>query len=145
MRTRKTFIVIGALLLSLTATTSAVAGSTSTAARAVHHSKAFVMPSHNIACLYDHGDLRCDIYSGIKPEPTKVCKYYWKGVMLKGLGKAAFLCVIDTIQQPNARVLKYGSTWSRGSIACTSSTRGLRCHNDVKHGFFLSRETSRKW
>lgn len=114
-------------------------------ASAAHHSKAFVMPSRNIACLYDSGKIRCDIYSGLKPEPKKACKYFWKGVELDGKGKASFLCIIDTIQVPNAPVLHHGQTWSRGSIVCTSSVRGLRCHNDSGHGFFLSREKSRKW
>lgn len=112
---------------------------------AVQHSKAFVMPSRNIACLYDSGKIRCDIFSGLKPEPTKPCKYYWKGVLLPGAGQPTFLCIIDTIYDPSAPVLQFGSRWSRGSIACTSRTRGLRCYNDVGHGFFLSRGLSRKW
>jgi hypothetical protein len=145
VRIRRTIIVAAALLLSFTATASAIAVSSTTTPSAVHHAKAFVMPSRNIACLYDAGNLRCDIYSGIKPEPRKACKFFWKGVMLRPLGQATFLCIIDTISQPDAPALKYGSIWHRGSITCRSSTRGLRCHNDIKHGFFLSRESSRKW
>jgi hypothetical protein len=111
----------------------------------VHHTKTFVMPSGNIACHYDSGTIRCDIFSGLKPEPKKSCKYFWKGVVLNADGKAAFLCIIDTIYDPTAPVLKYGQEWRRGSIACTSKARGLRCHNDLGHGFFLSREQSRRW
>ena len=112
---------------------------------AVQHSPAFVMPSRNIACLYNSKAIRCDIFSGIKPEPTKACKFYWKGVLLHGTGTPSFLCIIDTIYEPSAPVLKFGSTWSRGPIFCRSTTRGLRCQNGSGHGFFLSREHARRW
>lgn len=103
------------------------------------------MPSRNIACLFDSAKLRCDIFSGLKPEPAKACKYFWKGAMLSADARAEWLCIIDTVYDPNARVLSYGSTWKRDGIVCTSRTRGLRCHNELGHGFFLSRHESHKW
>lgn len=144
MRPGQRVLTVLVVLMSLGLLTSPDAlGSSRT--HAVQHSRAFVMPSRNIACLYDSNVIRCDIFSGIKPEPTKACKFYWKGVRLNGTGSASFLCIIDTIYDPSAPVLKFGSTWRRGSISCRSSTRGLRCQNDIGHGFFLSRERSRRW
>lgn len=103
------------------------------------------MPSGNIACLYNSGKLRCDIFSGLKPEPEKPCDFYWKGVMLPASGKASYLCIIDTVYDPSAPTLRYGTKWKRHGIVCRSRTTGLRCHNPDQHGFLLSRSHSKKW
>ena len=107
--------------------------------------RTFIMPSRNIACLYDSGTLRCDIFSGLRPEPNKACAFFWKGMMLPATGRASYLCIIDTIYDEDARTLHYGSTWSRGGIVCRSRTTGLRCRNQDGHGFLLSRRLSTKW
>ena len=116
-------------------------GSSPSALRA----KAFHFKSGNIACLYDSGKLRCDIYSGLKPQPTKQCQYFWKAAMLNHDGRATWLCIIDSIYDANAPVLSRGQTWHRDGITCVHRLRGLRCHNGVGHGFFLSRSDTRKW
>lgn len=115
------------------------------AASSTLNGKAFRFQSGNIACLYDSGKLRCDIYSGVKPEPAKTCKFYWKAAMLNSDGKATWLCVIDSIYNAKAPVLKRGQTCHRDGITCAHRFRGLRCHNGVGHGFFLSRSDTRKW
>jgi hypothetical protein len=127
-----------------TATTEPLPSGRSAVA-SVHHDKAFMMPNGNIACLFDSGKLRCDILSGLKPEPTKACRFFWKGVMLPAAGRASYLCIIDTIYDPNAPKLHYGSKWKRDGIVCRSRTTGLRCHNPDGHGFLLSRRVSKKW
>ena len=107
--------------------------------------KAFRFSSGNIACLYDSGRIRCDIYSGIKPAPAKACKYFWKGAMLDRTGRATWLCIIDSIYDANAPVLARGQTWHRTGLSCIHRVDGLRCRNGLGHGFFLSRAQARKW
>lgn len=139
---RRVLIVIVLIPVLVVSTTSIATGGSSAGPLGT---KRFTMPSGNIACLYDSGLLRCDIFSGLKPEPRKECDFFWKGVQLRADGRSKFLCIIDTIYSENAPVLAYGSKWERGGIVCKSSTNGLRCHNPNRHGFFLSRELSRKW
>lgn len=144
MGTWRKRILASVLTLGLLGAAGPAASAPSTTG-AARHMKQFKMPSGNIACLFDSGQIRCDILSGLKPEPTKPCKFFWKGVNLQADGKATFLCIIDTVYNPDASKLAYGSTWRRDGIACKSSVYGLRCHNGNGHGFFLSRERSRKW
>ena len=39
-------------------------------AAAAHDYARFQMPSHNVGCGLDSGVLRCDILSGLQPEPS---------------------------------------------------------------------------
>ena len=144
MRSWKRNLLATVLTLGLLGA-AAPAVSASPGAGTALDSKTFVMPSRNIACLFDSGRIRCDIFSGLQPAPARACDYFWKGVMLSGQGKAHYLCIIDTVYDPKAPVLRYGMRWHRDGIACRSSTAGLRCHNRLGHGFFLSRERSHKW
>ncbi len=111
----------------------------------------FQMPSRNIYCAYipaDAGDpaaLRCDILSGLRPEPKTSCDLDWTGASLSVRGRASASCAGDTVATPNARVLAYGSTWRVGGFTCLSRTTGLRCTNRGGHGLFLSRERWRVW
>jgi uncharacterized protein DUF6636 len=57
-------------------------------------------------------------------------------------GEAEFGCISDTVLDPAAPELSYGSTWQGGQFTCESSPEGLRCTNASGHGFFLSRERS---
>jgi hypothetical protein len=110
----------------------------------------FRMPSGNIYCAYEHYsfapiDLRCEIRTGVKPLPAKPasCTADWgAGYSIRQIGLAHVLCISDTISNPNAKVLAYGSTWHGGGFTCSSSTKGLRCMNPRGHGFFLSKEHS---
>jgi hypothetical protein len=55
-------------------------------------------------------------------------------------GKAAALCVSDSVHDKRAKTLAYGKTRKFGSFKCTSKTSGLRCTNRAGHGFFLNRD-----
>ena len=39
-------------------------------------------------------------------------------------------------------VLRYGTTWRRNGLVCSSKAIGLRCSNPAGHGFFMSRARS---
>jgi Family of unknown function (DUF6636) len=103
----------------------------------------FRMPSKNIECAYATGfgpvTLRCDIFSGLKPRPRRRCELDWTGVAM-GVGRAGPTCAGDTVFDPKAPVLAYGSIWKRGPFTCLSSWIGLSCVNRAGHGFFLSKE-----
>lgn len=107
----------------------------------------FQTPSHNIGCAYSStpANLRCDIRSGLKPPPHKPkgCMNDWTfGYEIGARGRARTVCAGDTVFSPSARVVKYGTTWRRGTFTCKSRTTGLRCQNKSGHGFFLSRQHS---
>jgi Family of unknown function (DUF6636) len=101
----------------------------------------FQLPSKNIGCAYSTGptSLRCDIRSGLKPEPRRSCELDWTGIAMRPTGRPAPECAGDTALLPTARVLRYGQTWRRGGFACTSRVTGLTCRNRSGRGFFLSR------
>jgi hypothetical protein len=103
--------------------------------------ESFRMPSGNIGCIYVRASatLRCDILSGLRPEPRRRCELDWTGITLIGTGRAAPQCAGDTAYDRRAHVLRYGATWRRGAITCRSGRDGLRCSNRRGHGFFLSR------
>jgi hypothetical protein len=101
---------------------------------------AFQMPSKNIGCLLGGGFLRCDILSGLNPEPDTGCELDWTGIVLGRTGPAEPQCAGDTVYDRNAPVLAYGSTWRRSGFACESSESGLRCTNPAGESFKLARE-----
>ncbi len=109
----------------------------------------FRTPSGNIGCGYSRfsGEpafLRCDIRSGLhNPTPRRPanCQFgFGFGVGMRKTGRAFPICAGDTVLDPRARVLPYGSTWSLDGFRCLSQAIGLRCTNPAGHGFFLSRE-----
>jgi hypothetical protein len=102
----------------------------------------FRTPSGNIGCGYYDRVLRCDVRDGVKPLPPQPssCQLDWgQGFWLHEHGQARIVCAGDTALDPTAPVVRYGSTWHGGQIACTSSANGLRCTNADRHGFFISR------
>jgi hypothetical protein len=103
----------------------------------------FRMPSGNIACAYITGfgpvTLRCDILSGLRPEPRRRCELDWTGLSM-GRGSATPTCAGDTVYDRKAPVLRYGSVWRRGPFTCVALLIGLSCTNRTGHGFFLSKE-----
>ena len=111
----------------------------------------FRAPSGNIYCAYSSGlgsptYLRCDIRSHLHPAPKPrkcVEGVYGESVGMTRTGRAAVLCISDTTYNPSARVLAYGTTWSRGGFRCVSRATGLTCTNTRGHGWFLSRESWR--
>jgi hypothetical protein len=104
------------------------------------NSKSFLLPSGNIACtLWDERYLRCDLRSGLNPQPkSPACELDWTGISLDRTTKAQPTCAGDTVFG-SYPVLNYGRTWSRAGIKCTAKTSGLTCTNYRKHGFFLNR------
>jgi serine/threonine-protein kinase len=104
----------------------------------------FRTPSAAIGCA-SGSELRCDIRSGLRPRPAKPpsCKLDWGfGYSLQATGSAAPVCAGDTVIDPSARAVAYGTTWRRGGFSCLSKVTGLRCTNRDGHGFFLSRARS---
>jgi hypothetical protein len=127
-------LVLGALALALAAAGPAEA------------KVAFLRtPSGNIGCYYQSSPayLRCDILSGLKPRPARPasCDLEWgDSLTLAKKGRARLVCHGDTVFDPSAKVLRYGTTWTAGPYACISRTTGLTCENAVGHGFFMSRQ-----
>ena len=99
----------------------------------------FQMPSRNIGCLFGFRQLRCDILSGLDPEPAEACDFDWVGVDMGVTGSAAANCGSDTVYETDAPTLEYGGTWSRGGITCESDESALTCTNREGYGFTLSR------
>jgi Family of unknown function (DUF6636) len=99
----------------------------------------FQMPSRNIGCLFGFRRLRCDILSGLDPEPNEACDFDWVGVDMGVTGPAAANCGSDTVYDADAPTLAYGSTWTRGEITCESDESGLTCTNREGHSFTLAR------
>ena len=113
---------------------------------------AFRSPSTNIYCLYSSADsigpaaLRCDIRSRLHPAPPAhrcVEGVYGESVEMTKTSAAHVICISDTTYNPKARVLAYGTNWSRDGFRCLSRSVGLTCTNQRGHGFFLSRESWR--
>jgi hypothetical protein len=102
---------------------------------------AFRTPSGTIGCVSE-SSLRCDIRSGVRPRPPRpaACDLDWAlGFSMSATGRATVVCAGDTALDRSARVLGYGTRWSRGALVCLSRIVGLRCTNRSGHGFFLSR------
>jgi hypothetical protein len=134
-----------AIVLTLLVT-AAVAASASAARQAQPElrSASFRTPSTNIACRsYRFGGrtfLRCDIRSGLRPQPRRRCQLDWTGLQLSSRDRATPSCAGDTVYHARAPILRYGRRWSRGGISCVSRTTGLTCRNRSGRGFVLARE-----
>jgi hypothetical protein len=105
----------------------------------------FSMPSDNIYCEFEPRRIRCDVDSEIDKAKKKIkpkeCKGNWGySYGLSPTGKAFMMC-IDTVMETmgGKPTLKYGQKITLYGITCTSQTTGLRCVNQSKHGFMLSR------
>jgi hypothetical protein len=101
---------------------------------------AFQMPSRNIGCALAGGILRCDLLSGLRPEPGAACELDWVGVILPRDSAAEPLCAGDTVYDRAAPTLAYGWTWRRAGFACESRESGLNCTNRAGGEFSLARE-----
>lgn len=133
-----------ALLAALLAVAALAAAGT---AGAAVHWKTFRTPSKNIGCRYEPAPsffrtvLRCDILSGLQPQPSKDCELDWAGLMIQRRHRVHLVCAGDTAYPPHGRILRYGHHWRRHGIACVSRRTALRCHNRSHHGFRLARES----
>ena len=120
----------------------------------------FKTPSGNIVCQYLVGPsvafggvVACAIKSGLKPAlPREACNigsYASDRLILDARGPvSAPPCANDPsalVGESKARVLGYGKTWSGGGINCKSTFAGLTCRNKSGRGFFLSRESWRRF
>lgn len=105
----------------------------------------FHSPSGNISCMM--GDLAgdgivmamCEIGHHSYPAPARPagCNLdYGDRFVLGSVGKATLGCHGDTVADPSAAVLPYGTSINYGSLACTSSESGMWCGSlDTGHYF----------
>jgi hypothetical protein len=109
----------------------------------------FTSPTGNIFCSIAAGDVPrgCEVRDGRATPPPGTCDADGGGV--KDVGRIEWdggtpkpICNSDTMFQPGAQVLQYGSTAQvQGSpFLCVSETLGMTCVNtDSKKGFFLAK------
>ena len=96
----------------------------------------FATPSRNIVCNGSPGRLDCVVFS-----VSKTCQKTWS---LKPKGTSTLRCLYANIGT-EVPVLAYGRSLSRSGMRCVSRRRGLTCSNRDHHGFFLSRESQRRF
>ena len=85
------------------------------------------------------GSIRCDIRSGLVPEPVVDCPLDWIGLSLTPGRGAGPMCAGDGGAWEEGPVLAYGQTWSRDEITCLSESSGLTCADGSGNGFELAR------
>jgi uncharacterized protein DUF6636 len=133
-------------VLAVGCVAGAVLAAAAAAAASPLHSKTFRTPSRNIGCAYYDASItgtaifRCDLLSGLHPEPARRCEGDWTGASMSLRGRAGPTCAGDTVYDRRAPILAYGRVWSRAGLTCTSRMTGLTCRNRDGHGFFLARE-----
>ncbi|MGO9972617.1 MAG: DUF6636 domain-containing protein [Solirubrobacteraceae bacterium] len=90
------------------------------------------------------GSARCDIKTrSWSPPPTpKGCPPivdYGQGLLVTGSGPGHFVCAGDTVLDPSAPTLAYGTTTIVGPFQCASKTTGMSCTNlQTGHGFSIA-------
>jgi hypothetical protein len=94
--------------------------------------KTFRSPSGQLGCMY-YND--ADVPASVRCE--------WTGgndraVVVERTGKGKRIRITDTVMDPGARVLPYGTTRRYGPIRCTSRRSGITCKNRARHGFTVS-------
>ena len=106
----------------------------------------FRTPSKNIYCAWEHLSgsqqvLRCDVrqLTHQAPKPSGCQFDAGSSFGMNPTGRAAALCVSDSVYNPRAKAIAYGKSRRFGSFRCSSKTNGLRCTNRSGHGFFLNR------
>ncbi len=126
------------------AATEADSGDQMGAADELH---AFRSPTGNVSCLFALGDsaeVRCDLTELNRSftTPPADCDLEWGdsfsiGEMSK---RGSLVCHGDTVIDPQAQVLEYGSTLGYFGIVCTSAKTGMSCVNNQGHGFSVARK-----
>ena len=144
---------------STSTTTTSAAQPPTTYAQAMQHLAAgkvdtgakaqFTSPTGNIFCSIAAGDVPrgCEVRDGRATPPPGTCDAGGGGA--KDVGRIEWdggtpkpICNSDTMFQPGAQVLQYGSVAQvQGSpFQCVSETLGMTCVNtDSKKGFFLAK------
>jgi hypothetical protein len=105
--------------------------------------KAFQSPSENIACVATQRFVRCDIAERdwSPPAAPADCQLdFGHSIQMPAAGSASFVCTGDTVLNPQAETLPYGSSSRVGSITCESDEAGIECENESGGSFSLSRE-----
>jgi hypothetical protein len=143
-------VTLKALLLSIVAAVFTLAAPLHASGSTI---VSFRTPTGNIGCVFSAGidgaekpTIRCDIRSRLRPEPRppKSCPLdYGDSIQVHRLGRAILVCHGDTAIDPASRVLRYGHTFRRDGLSCTSYFYGLNCSNRSGHGFFMSRQSWR--
>lgn len=107
----------------------------------------FQSPTGNIACLFDVGtttSVRCDLAQLNRSfmTPPKDCDLDWGDSFEVATGdkRGGLACHGDTVINPKALRLDYGSTLSFGDISCVSAKNGITCKTGQGHGFTVSRK-----
>ena len=109
----------------------------------------FASPSRNIGCVIIDGTARCDIRTRDwrlprRPRSCPMIVDFGQGLILTATGRARLVCAGDTAMDPQAPILPYGRTITRGAISCTSARTGMTCRSSrTRHGFFISRQSYR--
>jgi hypothetical protein len=70
---------------------------------------------------------------------------YGDSLEMSATGRPGLTCHGDTVFDPRAKVLAYGRTFTSGPFRCTSQSAGLTCRNRAGHGWFLSRQSYRRF
>ena len=105
--------------------------------------KAFQSPSGNIACVMTQRYARCDVAERdwSPPAAPADCQLdFGHAIQLAAEGSASFVCAGDTVLNPDARELPYGSASQVGAITCESDEAEIECENMSGGKFSLSRE-----
>ena len=104
----------------------------------------FLTPSRNIGCAITEDSVRCDILQrsyDLPPRPPDCDGRWGRSIAVGRSGIAEFLCVQDTVVDPDAPVLEYGTSTEVGDFGCASSEQNISCYYlEDQHGFELSRE-----
>ncbi len=108
----------------------------------------FKSPTGNISCLFLIGDqvsVRCDLAQlnrSFTHQPNECGEDWGDSFGVDETSKRGeLLCHGDTVADPSAQVLDYGSTISHFGIVCSSSKAGMTCQNNAGHGFAVARKT----
>ena len=111
---------------------------------------AFRSPTGNIACLFAVGDtveVRCDLRDLNRSftTPPKDCDLDWGDsfAVASGDARGSLVCHGDTVMDPGAEVLDYGSRLFFGDVTCLSEKTGMTCQNGQGHGFTVARRVQR--
>ncbi len=107
----------------------------------------FRSPTGNVSCLFvlgDSAEVRCDLAQLNRSftTPPKDCDLEWGDSfsIAETDKRGALVCHGDTVADPSAEVLEYGSTLSHSGITCTSAKSGMTCRNAAGHGFAVARK-----
>jgi len=95
------------------------------------------------------GTARCDIQHrswSLPPRPHSCPKIvdFGQGLIIVGSGNARLVCAGDTVFDPKAKVLPYGTDTVVAAFRCQSRSPGITCTNTATgHSFFISSQSYR--